>query len=72
MTKNADAGETVKEIKSDGDIKASIVFEEEIDNDYVLDIKKIEVKKELADKNIKYLIDINILKNNQAVQVNGI
>lgn len=71
-TKNADAGETVKEIKSDGDIKASIVFEEEIDNDYVLDIKKIEVKKELADKNIKYLIDINILKNNQAVQVNGI
>ena len=71
-TKNADAGETVKEIKSDGDIKASIVFEEEIDNDYVLDIKKIEVKKELADKNVKYLIDINILKNNQAVQVNGI
>lgn len=71
-TKNVDTGETVKEIKSDGDIKASIVFEEEIDNDYVLDIKKIEVKKELADKNVKYLIDINILKNNQAVQVNGI
>lgn len=62
----------MKEIKSDGDIKASIVFEEEIDNDYVLDIKKIEVKKELADKNIKYLVDINMLKNNQAVQVNGI
>ena len=71
-TKNVDTGETVKEIKSDGDIKASIVFEEEIDNDYVLDIKKIEVKKELADKNIKYLVDINMLKNNQAVQVNGI
>ena len=71
-TKNADTGETVKEIKSDGDIKASIVFEEEIDNDYVLDIKKIEIKKELADKNVKYLVDINILKNNQAVQVNGI
>ena len=71
-TKNADAGETVKEIKSDGDIKASIIFDEEIDNDYILDIKKIEIKKELLDKNVKYLVDINILKNNQAVQVNGI
>lgn len=71
-TKNADTGETVKEIKSNGDVKASIIFEEEIDNDYVLDIKKIEIKKELTDKNVKYLVDINILKNNQAVQVNGI
>ena len=37
-----------------------------------MDIKKIEIKKELTDKNVKYLVDINILKNNQAVQVNGI
>ena len=48
----------VNEIKSDGEVKASIIFDKEISKDYVLDIKKIEVKKELADKNIKYVVDI--------------
>lgn len=60
----------VNEIKSDGEVKASIIFDKEISKDYVLDIKKIEVKKELADKNIKYVVDINILENGQIVNIN--
>lgn len=60
----------VNEIKSDGEIKASIIFDKEINNDYVLDIKKIEVKKELADKKVKYVVDINVLENGQIVEIN--
>ena len=58
------------QIKSDGEIKASIIFDKEINNDYVLDIKKIEVKKELADKKVKYVVDINVLENGQIVEIN--
>ena len=60
----------VNEIKSDGEVKVSIIFDKEISKDYVLDIKKIEVKKELADKNIKYVVDINVLENGQIVNIN--
>ena len=60
----------VNEIKSDGEIKASIIFDKEISKDYVLDIKKIEVKKELADKKVKYVVDINVLENGQIVEIN--
>ena len=59
-----------KEIKNNGEVKASIIFDKEINNDYVLDIKKIEVKKELADKNVKYIVDINVLENGQIVNIN--
>lgn len=59
----------VKEIKSIGSIKASIVFEKEVSKNYILDIKNVEIKKELADKNIKYLVDINILENGQVVKI---
>ena len=62
----------VNEIKSDGEVKASIIFDKEISKDYVLDIKKIEVKKELADKNVKYVVDINVLENGQIVNINDV
>ena len=58
------------EIKSNGDINASITFDKNFDNEYVLDIKKVEIKKELSDKNVKYLVDINILENGQVVKIN--
>ena len=57
------------EIKSDGEVKASIVFYKEINNNYSLDIKKADVKKELADKNVKYIVDINVLENGQVVKI---
>ena len=58
------------EIKSEGEVKASIIFDKEINKEYVLDIKKVEVKKELADKNVKYVVDINVLENKQIVKIN--
>lgn len=58
------------EIKSDGDINVSITFDKKFDNEYVLDIKKVEIKKELLDKNVKYLVDINILENGEVVKIN--
>ncbi len=57
------------EIKSNGGIKSSIIFEDEINNNYTLDIKKVEVKKELADKNVKYVFDINVLENGNVVKI---
>ena len=59
-----------KEIKNDGEVKASIIFDKEINKNYVLDTKKVEVKKELADKNVKYVVDINVLENGQIVEIN--
>lgn len=59
-----------KEIKNNGEVKASIIFDKEINIDYVLDTKKVEVKKELADKNVMYVVDINVLENGQIVEIN--
>ncbi len=61
----------VKEIKSTGAINGSITFEKEVSKDYVLDIKKVEVKKELTAKNVKYVVDINVLENGQIVKIDN-
>ena len=60
---------TIKEIKSTGVINGSITFEKEESKNYTLDIKKVEVKKELADKNVKYVVDINVLENGNIVKI---
>lgn len=60
---------STKEITNDREVKASILFDKEISNDYVLDTKKVEVKKELADQNVKYIVDINVLENGQVVKI---
>ena len=57
------------EIKNDDEVKASIIFAKEISKDYVLETKKVEVKKELADKNVKYVVDINVLENGHIVKI---
>ena len=36
-------------------------FAKDVSKDYKLDIKPIEVKKDLADKNVKFIADINVL-----------
>ena len=36
-----------------------------------MDIKKVEVSKNLSDKNIKYLADINVLENGQVVKIDN-
>lgn len=62
--------ETVKEIQSTGKTKGKIEFEKEVSKDYKLDIKPVEVKKDLTNKNVKYVIDINVLENGEVVKIN--
>ena len=61
--------ETVKEIQSTGETKAKIEFTKEVNKNYKLDIKPVEVKKDLKDKNVKYVVDINILENGEVVRI---
>ncbi len=61
------ASETVNKIESTGETKAIIEFPNGINKDYKLDIKSIEVKKELADKNVKFIADINVLDGDNNV-----
>ena len=61
--------ETVKEIQSTGETKAKIEFEKEVSKEYELDIKPVEIKKDLTDKNVKYVVDINVLENGQIVKI---
>ena len=64
--------DTVKELQSTRETKAKIEFATEVSKDYKLDIKSIEVKKELADKNVKFVADINVLDgNNNVVKISN-
>ena len=61
--------ETVKEIESTGETKANIKFENEINKNYKLDIQKVEVNTELANKNVKFIADINVLDGDNIVKI---
>lgn len=63
--------DTVKEIKSTGLIKAIVNFDKGIDKNYTLDIKEIEIVKQLKEKNVKFLVDINILDENNVVSISN-
>ena len=70
--KNSSDEDTVKEIENTTGIKTIISFEKKVSKDYTLDIKQIDIKKELADKNIKFLVDINVLEGVNIVKINNI
>ncbi len=60
--------------RSESEIEGSLTIEEGTDGNYTLDIKKIEIPENLAGKNIKFMVDINLLNNNNEsdiVEVNG-
>ena len=59
----------VRVIENNGEVKGSITFEKDMSKNYTLYIKKVEVKKELAFKNIKYIVDINVLKDGEVVKI---
>ncbi len=69
ITPSQPTQETVKEIQSTGETKATIEFADGINKDYKLDIQEIEVKKELADKNVKFIADINVLDGDTVVKI---
>lgn len=59
--------------REESEIEGSITFEEGRDENYTLDIKEVEVPENLASKNIKFMVDINLLNSNsEIVEVNGI
>lgn len=72
-TKDASApdDDTVKVIESSEGVKGSIEFADGIDSGYTLVINEVEVKKSLADKNVKFIADINVMKDKEIVQING-
>ena len=61
--------DAVKEIKSTGETKATIEFADGISGDYELDVTPVEIPENLANKNIKYIVDINLLENGQVVKI---
>lgn len=63
--------DTVKVIESNDGIKGSIEFADGIDSNCKLIINNVDVNKDLADKNVKFIADINVLKDNEIVQING-
>ena len=63
--------DTVKEIEAVDGIKGSITFENEVDAEYKLEIKKMDIPDNLLD-DIKYLVDINVLSGHEIVEINGI
>lgn len=63
--------DTVKVIESNDGIKGSIEFADGIDSNYKLIINNVDVNKDLADKNVKFIADINVLKDNEIVQISG-
>lgn len=72
-TKNAEPApdpkpevETVKKLES---TQGTIEFEEGINKNYKLDIKNIEVNKDLANKNVKFVADINVLDGDTIVKI---
>lgn len=61
----------VKEVVSSSKTDGSITFSKEVSDSYVLDIKPIKIDKKLANKDVKFLADINILNNNQVVKISN-
>lgn len=59
--------------RKESEIEGILTFEEGVDENYTLDIKEVEVPENLASKNVKFMVDINLLNNNaEIVRVNGI
>ena len=70
--KTVDEPDEVKEIKSSTNIDGKITFEDPVSSDYVLDIREIEISDKLKDKNVKYLVDINLTLDSEIVSVNNL
>ena len=66
---SSEQSEPIKEIKSTGETKATIEFADGISGNYELDVTPVEIPENLANKNVKYIVDINLLENGQAVKI---
>ena len=59
-------------ITSTGDIQGSVEAELLNDGDYSLDLVQMPITDALAAENVKYLLDINLLDDQDIVQINGV
>lgn len=56
-------------IQSTGETNAIIEFANGIQKNFTLMIQKVDIKKELADKNVKFIADINVMDGNNVVKI---
>lgn len=57
---------------AESEVKGNIQFETEIGENCTLDIKELEIPKALEDKNVKFMVDINLLSDDlEVIEVNG-
>lgn len=66
---SSEQSEPIKEIKSTGETKATIEFADGISGNYELDVTPVEIPENLANKNVKYIVDINLLENGEVVKI---
>ena len=58
--------------REESELKGSLKTDWEIDENYMLDIKKSEIPEGLENNDIKLVLDINVLNNNfEIVEMNG-
>lgn len=69
---NFDDEETIKDIKSSSKIDGSIHIEDGIDSSYKLEILPLDISESLKNKGIIALYDINIVKDQEIISINGI
>lgn len=69
---NFDDEETIKDIKSSSKIDGSIHIDDGINSSYKLEILPLDISESLKNKGIIALYDINIVKDQEIVSINGI
>ena len=61
--------EETQVIESSSETTGSIKFESNVNKNYRLEIQKVEVQKELENKDVKFVADINVLEGDNVVKI---
>ena len=69
VTSSQPVSDMTDKIQSTGETNAIIEFANGIQKKLTLMIQKVDIKKELADKNVKFIADINVMDGNNVVKI---
>lgn len=69
VTSSQPVSDMTDKIQSTGETNAIIEFANGIQKKFTLMIQKVDIKKELADKNVKFIADINVMDGNNVVKI---
>ena len=69
VTSSQSVADMTDKIQSTGETNAIIEFANGIQKKFTLMIQKVDIKKELADKNVKFIADINVMDGNNVVKI---